>query len=156
MLMLMLMLTLMLTPTYCFFSHFPSLISSVFFVFLHIFSLVFFRVLHSHSQSCAVKVNPFFNTLKASAQSVVVDLIFNLGCGGYGTFTGFAGFLRNKGLNIYGPGELAVGHSGWGGSCAFADPETRISAAYVMNKQSPYLLGDPRPLRLIEALYAAL
>jgi hypothetical protein len=48
------------------------------------------------AQSCAVKVNPFFNTLKASAQSVVVDLIFNLGCSGYSTFTGFANFLRNK------------------------------------------------------------
>lgn len=72
------------------------------------------------------------------------------------TLSWAAGFLRNKGLNIYGPGELAVGHSGWGGSCAFADPETRLSAAYVMNKQSPHLLGDPRPLRLIEALYASL
>jgi CubicO group peptidase (beta-lactamase class C family) len=67
-----------------------------------------------------------------------------------------AGFLRNAGLNIYGPGELTVGHSGWGGSCAFADPETRISGAYVMNKQSPHLLGDPRPVALIDALYAAL
>jgi len=72
------------------------------------------------------------------------------------TLSWAAGFLRNRELNIYGPGELAVGHSGWGGSCAFADPETRLSAAYVMNKQSPYLLGDPRPLRLIEALYSAI
>jgi len=67
-----------------------------------------------------------------------------------------AGLLRNKGWKIYGPGELAVGHSGWGGSCAFADPETRVSAAYVMNKQSVHLIGDPRPLRLIEALYRSL
>jgi CubicO group peptidase (beta-lactamase class C family) len=67
-----------------------------------------------------------------------------------------AGLLRNRGIRIYGPGELAVGHSGWGGSCAFADPETRVSAGYVMNRQSPHLIGDPRPLKLIEALYAAL
>lgn len=67
-----------------------------------------------------------------------------------------AGFMRNAGLNIYGPGELTVGHSGWGGSCVFADPETRLSGAYVMNKQSPHLLGDPRPVRLIEAVYAGL
>jgi CubicO group peptidase (beta-lactamase class C family) len=72
------------------------------------------------------------------------------------TLSWAAGFLRNRGISIYGPGALAVGHSGWGGSCAFADPETRVSAAYVMNKQSVHLLGDPRPLRLIEALYAAL
>lgn len=67
-----------------------------------------------------------------------------------------AGFLRNREIRIYGPGDLTVGHSGWGGSCAFADPETRVSGAYVMNKQSPHLIGDPRPVRLIEALYAAL
>lgn len=67
-----------------------------------------------------------------------------------------AGFLRNRGIHIYGPGELQVGNSGWGGSCSFADPETRVSGAYVMNRQSPHLMGDPRPLRLIEALYAAL
>jgi len=67
-----------------------------------------------------------------------------------------AGFMRNEGLHIYGPGELTVGHSGWGGSCVFADPETRISGAYVMNKQSPHLIGDPRAVTLIEAVYAAL
>jgi len=67
-----------------------------------------------------------------------------------------AGLMRNRGLKIYGLGELAVGHSGWGGSCGFADPETRLSAAYVMNWQSPHLIGDPRALRLIEALYASL
>lgn len=72
------------------------------------------------------------------------------------TLSWAAGFLRNRGIRIYGPGELAVGHSGWGGSCALADPETRISAAYVMNKQSAHLIGDPRPLKLIEALYAAI
>ncbi|NEX92998.1 serine hydrolase domain-containing protein [Caulobacter sp. 17J65-9] len=67
-----------------------------------------------------------------------------------------AGFLRNKAIKIYGPGELSVGHSGWGGSCAFADPETRVSGGYVMNKQSPHLIGDPRAVRLIDAFYAAL
>ena len=50
----------------------------------------------------------------------------------------------------------AVGHCGWGGSCAFADPATGISAAYVMTRQSPHLIGDPRAQRLIAALYAAL
>ncbi len=72
------------------------------------------------------------------------------------TLSWAAGFLRNKGLNIYGPGELTVGHSGWGGSCAFADPEARVSGAYVMNRQSPHLIGDPRPVGLIDTLYAAL
>lgn len=67
-----------------------------------------------------------------------------------------AGFLRNQGLGIYGPSDHAFGHSGWGGSCAVADPERRLSLSYVMNRQSQHLIGDPRSRRLIDALYACL
>jgi CubicO group peptidase (beta-lactamase class C family) len=67
-----------------------------------------------------------------------------------------AGFMRNEGLGLYGPGEQAFGHSGWGGSCAFADPERGVCGAYVMNRQSAELIADPRGRRLIEAAYAAL
>jgi CubicO group peptidase (beta-lactamase class C family) len=66
-----------------------------------------------------------------------------------------AGFTRNDGLNIFGPDLEAVGHCGWGGSTAFADPSRRLSAAYVMTRQSPHLIGDPRAQRLIGALYEA-
>jgi CubicO group peptidase (beta-lactamase class C family) len=67
-----------------------------------------------------------------------------------------AGFMRNEGLGLYGPGGDSFGHSGWGGSCAFADPARRVAGAYVMNKQSAMLIDDPRPRRLIEAAYGAL
>jgi CubicO group peptidase (beta-lactamase class C family) len=67
-----------------------------------------------------------------------------------------AGFIRNHGLWIYGPGRETFGHSGWGGSCAFADPERRLSGAYVMNRQSAELIADARARRLIEAAYASL
>lgn len=67
-----------------------------------------------------------------------------------------AGVMRNEALHPWGPGDATFGHSGWGGSCAFADPESGLAGAYVMNKQSAHLLGDPRARRLIEAAYAAL
>ena len=67
-----------------------------------------------------------------------------------------AGFMRNEVVHPWGPGDQTFGHSGWGGSCAFADPERRLGGAYVMNKQSAELLGDRRPRRLIEAAYGAL
>ena len=68
-----------------------------------------------------------------------------------------AGLLRNQGISIYGPGDSSFGHSGWGGSCAgFADPERGVSGAYVMNRQSTDLIGDPRSRRLIDAAYASL
>ena len=67
-----------------------------------------------------------------------------------------AGFMRNGASGMYGPGPASFGHSGWGGSCAFADPNRGVAAAYVMNRQSALLLGDPRPRRLIEAAYGCL
>ena len=67
-----------------------------------------------------------------------------------------AGVLRNDPVMIYGPGLHTAGHSGWGGSCVLADPERRLSAAYVMNRQSPWLIGDPRARRLIDAVYEGL
>lgn len=67
-----------------------------------------------------------------------------------------AGFMRNAPVKVWGPGEETFGHSGWGGSCAFADPQTKLAGAYVMNKQSTDLIGDARAKRLIEAAYAAL
>ena len=67
-----------------------------------------------------------------------------------------AGFMRNETVHPWGPGNQTFGHAGWGGSCAFADPERRLGGAYVMNRQSTDLLGDKRPRRLIEAAYASL
>ena len=67
-----------------------------------------------------------------------------------------AGFMRNTPNFYYGPTAEAFGHSGWGGSCAFADPSNGVSGSYVMNKQGNALIGDPRAVRLIEAAYACL
>jgi CubicO group peptidase (beta-lactamase class C family) len=68
-----------------------------------------------------------------------------------------AGLTRNDpAQRFFGPGPRAVGHYGWGGSCAFADPDARLSGAYTMNKQSNVLIGDPRAVALIEAAYACL
>jgi len=65
-----------------------------------------------------------------------------------------AGFMRNEPNFPWGPGARTFGHSGWGGACAFADPERKLGGAYVMNKQGVALMGDVRPKRLIEAAYA--
>ena len=66
-----------------------------------------------------------------------------------------AGVLINSN-GFFGPNPTALGHSGWGGSCGLADADRRLSAAYVMNRQSNALMGDPRPMRLIAALYGCL
>ena len=67
-----------------------------------------------------------------------------------------AGLIRNTPNYFYGPNAETVGHSGWGGSCVFADHINGISAAYVMNKQNNTLIGDLRPKRIIEEMYNCL
>ncbi|MGQ0533649.1 MAG: serine hydrolase domain-containing protein [Caulobacteraceae bacterium] len=57
---------------------------------------------------------------------------------------------------VYGPNQEALGHSGSGGSVGFGDPVAGVSVGYVMNKQSHYIMGDPRSLKLIDALYSCL
>lgn len=69
-----------------------------------------------------------------------------------------AGFMRDpvgpagKLRKTFGPGLLAFGHPGAGGSHAFADPERRLGFAYVMNQMNPGVLPGGKALRLVEAL----
>ncbi|MEM7692390.1 MAG: serine hydrolase domain-containing protein [Pseudomonadota bacterium] len=65
------------------------------------------------------------------------------------------GFLINS-LGIYGPTPTSFGHSGWGGSFAYADPVKRLGFAYTMNQMGTDLINDPRNLALLESLYACL
>jgi CubicO group peptidase (beta-lactamase class C family) len=54
---------------------------------------------------------------------------------------------------IFGPSLVAFGHPGAGGSHAFADPENRISFAYVMNQMEQSLLPNEKSLRLVDVIY---
>lgn len=67
-----------------------------------------------------------------------------------------AGFMKNASSaerQIFGPSPLAFGQPGAGGSHAFADPESGISFAYVMNQMEQSLLPNDKSLRLVNALY---
>lgn len=67
-----------------------------------------------------------------------------------------AGLMINRGSGHYGPEPKAVGHYGFGGSCGFADPVRGVSGGYVMNRQMDVLVGDERPMALIETAYDCL
>lgn len=56
---------------------------------------------------------------------------------------------------LFGPGTGAFGHPGAGGSHAFADPDSGIAFAYVMNQMETGVLPNEKPLGLIRALFAA-
>lgn len=66
-----------------------------------------------------------------------------------------AGLMKNIN-NHFGPNSSAFGHAGFGGSAVLIDPDRQLTIAYVMNKMSPHLVGDPRCLRLIETVYECL
>ncbi len=53
-------------------------------------------------------------------------------------------------------GPTSFGHDGAGGSLAFADPESGVAFAYVMNKMNAQITGDPRSLALTAAVKESL
>jgi CubicO group peptidase (beta-lactamase class C family) len=61
-----------------------------------------------------------------------------------------AGVMRNAG-GYFGPSATAYGHAGWGGSAVMFDPTAGLSVAYIMNKMSEHLVGDPRAVRIFAA-----
>lgn len=61
------------------------------------------------------------------------------------------GVARNT-TGVFGPNPDAFGHTGWGGSFGYADPDNGIGAAYVMNRMGPELIGDARAVALAQAI----
>ncbi|HLW70944.1 MAG TPA: serine hydrolase domain-containing protein [Candidatus Binataceae bacterium] len=66
------------------------------------------------------------------------------------------GFMLSQAHDRMGPNARTFGHPGAGGSLGFADPDARVGFGYTMNKMGPYILMDPRPRALVEALYESL
>lgn len=66
------------------------------------------------------------------------------------------GFMKPFPILPFGSSHRAYGHTGSGGSFAFADPDTGVGYAYVMNRAGYALPTDKRELALREALRAAL
>jgi CubicO group peptidase (beta-lactamase class C family) len=70
-----------------------------------------------------------------------------------------AGFMKDASgsqQKIFGPSAKTFGHPGAGGSHAFADPETGIAFAYVMNQMEQSLLPNEKSLRLVDAIYQSI
>jgi CubicO group peptidase (beta-lactamase class C family) len=60
--------------------------------------------------------------------------------------------LALNATGIFGPNPRAFGHTGWGGSFVFADPEAGIAAACTLNRMGADLIGDPRGVDIAQAI----
>ena len=67
-----------------------------------------------------------------------------------------AGFMKDSEhttRRIFGRSASSFGHPGAGGSHAFADPENKISFAYIMNQMEQSVLPNEKSLRVVDAIY---
>lgn len=120
--------------------------------------------MHADARSLASIVHPFVNGGKWDGDpfidSGVIDEALKQRIRGDDLVLPFhlswsAGLMRNINRH-FGPNENAYGHAGFGGSSVVVDPDNNLTAAYVMNKMSPHLVGDPRAVRLLRAVYEKL
>ncbi len=120
--------------------------------------------MHADARSLATFLHPFVNGGARNGKPVLtqaaLDAAFKERVCGDDLVLPFrlswsAGLMRNINRH-FGPNEAAFGHAGFGGSCVLIDPENRLTAAYVMNRMSPHLVGDPRSVRLLNAVYSRL
>jgi CubicO group peptidase (beta-lactamase class C family) len=86
----------------------------------------------------------------ATAQASGVDLVLQ-----FPIHWGL-GFAVNADETLYGPNPRAFGHSGFGGSFGFADPDAGVAVGYAMNRMGASLVGEPRGAALIAAVYDCL
>ena len=63
------------------------------------------------------------------------------------------GFTKPFPTLVFGSSEKAFGTRGVGGSFGFADPDTGIGFAYVMNRLGFHIWSDPREHALRETLF---
>jgi CubicO group peptidase (beta-lactamase class C family) len=63
------------------------------------------------------------------------------------------GFGKPAALCVFGSSDNAFGTPGLGGSFGFADPDTGIGYAYVMNRLGFHMVSDPRELALRQVLF---
>ena len=63
------------------------------------------------------------------------------------------GLAKPVPLCVFGSSDKAFGTPGFGGSFGFADPDTGVGFAYVMNRLGFHLCSDPRELAVRQALF---
>jgi CubicO group peptidase (beta-lactamase class C family) len=66
------------------------------------------------------------------------------------------GFLKPGPQLAFGTSQSAFGTPGAGGSFGFADPDSRLGFAYVMNNMDYYMFDDPREKALRDAVHSSI
>ncbi|MEM6414037.1 MAG: serine hydrolase domain-containing protein [Pseudomonadota bacterium] len=108
-------------------------------------SLAVARALQPMAGSDGVKAETVEAALQPRISGQDLVLPFNV--------TWAAGVFANT-EQAFGSDPDVWGQPGFGGSCVIVNPKKRMTAAYVMNKMTPSLVGDIRSKRLFSAIDA--
>lgn len=84
---------------------------------------------------------PVYPTHSPKDVAIFVEVPFHLG------------FAKPSPFLNFGVNHRAYGSFGAGGSAVYADPELKLTTAYVMNKMGTHVAGDPREFALRSSVY---
>jgi len=109
----------------------------------------------------ALALATIFGSLVDGSERLICDATVQAARTGQGRGTDLVlGFPVDFGLGFalsgpeqhFGPNPGAFGHDGFGGSAVWADPETGVAGAYVMNRMGMNLVDDGRKMALVEGI----
>jgi CubicO group peptidase (beta-lactamase class C family) len=113
----------------------------------------------------ALALATIFGSLVDGSERVICDTTVQAARTGQGRCTDLVlgvplefglGFGLSGPEHHFGPNPDAFGHDGFGGSAVWADPDTGVAGAYVMNRMGMNLLDDERKMALIDGIYRSL
>ena len=119
----------------------------------------------ANGHGTALALATIFGSLVDGSEGLISASTLQEACAGQGRCTDLVlgiplefglGFGLSGPEHHYGPNPDAFGHDGFGGSAVWADPETRVAGAYVMNRMGMNLLDDERRMALVDGIYQSL
>ena len=119
----------------------------------------------ANGHGTALALATVFGSLVDESERLISAATLRAACTGQGRCTDLVlgiplefglGFGLSGPEHYYGPNPAAFGHDGFGGSAVWADPDTGVAGAYVMNRMGMTLVGDARRVALVDAIYQSL
>jgi CubicO group peptidase (beta-lactamase class C family) len=119
----------------------------------------------ANGHGTALALATIFGSLVDGSERLICDATVRAASTGQGRCTDLVlgiplefglGFALGGPEHHFGPNPGAFGHDGAGGSSVWADPETGVAGAYVMNRMGGDLVDDARKMALVDGIHRSL